>query len=959
MTEEKELIKKRGSFKGRLTAFINYLHTLTDEPLSLSDARELQLRMGKIESLYEQYDQVQLRLECIVDNSEEQFKERSDFESQYFKAIAKAQGLQNVNVETMSNMGSDGGTRASNNHKLVRLPTIQLPRFSGSYDDYLEFRDTFTSLIHNNDEIDEVNKFHYLRASLEGSAAVVIQSVEFSSSNYAVAWKLLCDRFDNKRLLIQNHVSSLFNVEAITKESSANLKRLIDQVNKNLRALESLGHFANLCKRPGCKICKRRHNTLIHAANDHHIRNENRVVSETTHLASSSTTAASDNVTLAANMSSYNKIQCDVLLSTALVKLYDKNNHEHIVRAILDSGSTSSLMTERLCRQLNLETCQVDKSIMGVNNATLRVGKTCHVHMTSLNNSFSSELQCYVLPSITSNVPGHEINISNIDIPTDISLADPTFFVPADVDILIGADLFWDLVGTRRIILGKKKPVLCETRLGWIISGPIFSHHDTIMHLNDIKCNFNKIDSSASHDLDDIRADLTRFWQLEEICSKSNYFPEERMCEEHFVANTTRLDDGRFCVRIPLKHDSSVLGNSFHRAEHCLFSLERRLTSNLELRDMYSNFMTEYKSLGHMSEYKQPEVDEKEYFIPHHGVMRDSSTSTKLRVVFNASSPTTSGVSYNDIQMIGPTVQDDLISILLRFRQHKYVLSADVEKMYRQIIVHPSDRHLQQILWRSNVAEPITKFILNTVTYGTSSAPFLATRCLKQLGIDCKDDKISEIIQHDFYVDDLLTGGNDLAEVQVIRKQVTNVLASACMPLRKWKSNNPMIDPQDVQASSFDLNIGSDEPNKLLGLSWHTDSDELCFPISSLVPNGNTKRDILSMIARIFDPLGLLAPCIINMKILLQQLWIKKLAWDEPLTDDINRHWNYIRKTLPLLNDLRVPRIVICDSCKSSELHVFSDASERAYGACIYLRSVSTSGEVMVRLLMAKSRVSY
>ncbi|XP_059055473.1 uncharacterized protein LOC131849411 [Achroia grisella] len=480
------------------------------------------------------------------------------------------------------------------------------------------------------------------------------------------------------------------------------------------------------------------------------------------------------------------------------------------------------------------------------------------------------------------------------------------------------------------------------------------------MHLNDIKCNFSKIDSSASHDLDDIRADLTRFWQLEEICSKSNYFPEERMCEEHFVANTTRLDDGRFCVRIPLKHDSSVLGNSFHRAEHCLFSLERRLTSNLELRDMYSNFMTEYKSLGHMSEYKQPEVDKKEYFIPHHGVMRDSSTSTKLRVVFNASSPTTSGVSYNDIQMIGPTVQDDLISILLRFRQHKYVLSADVEKMYRQIIVHPSDRHLQQILWRSNVAEPITKFILNTVTYGTSSAPFLATRCLKQLGINCKDDKISEIIQHDFYVDDLLTGGNDLAEVQAIRKQVTNVLASACMPLRKWKSNNPllMIDPQDVQASSFDLNIGSDEPNKLLGLSWHTDSDELCFPISSLVPNGNTKRDILSMIARIFDPLGLLAPCIINMKILLQQLWIKKLAWDEPLTDDINRHWNYIRKTLPLLNDLRVPRIVICDSCKSLELHVFSDASERAYGACIYLRSVSTSGEVMVRLLMAKSRVA-
>lgn len=242
MTTERELIKKRGSIKGRLTYFVNYLNTLDEESLSKSDARELLLRIGKIESLYEQYDEVQTQLECLVENVDEQFKERSDFESQYFKAIARAQGLQNSGSRSpsMVSINSDKGTRASN-RQLVKLPTIQLPKFSGSYDNYLEFRDTFSSLIHNNDDIDEINKFHYLRASLEGSAAVVIQSIEFSASNYAVAWQLLCDRFDNKRLLIQNHVSSLFNLDAITRESSSNLKRLIDQVNKNLRALETLG----------------------------------------------------------------------------------------------------------------------------------------------------------------------------------------------------------------------------------------------------------------------------------------------------------------------------------------------------------------------------------------------------------------------------------------------------------------------------------------------------------------------------------------------------------------------------------------------------------------------------------------------------------------------------------------------------------------------------------------------
>ncbi|XP_045539664.1 uncharacterized protein LOC123722310 [Papilio machaon] len=127
------------------------------------------------------------------------------------------------------------------NNNIVKLPTIQLPKFSGSYNNWLEFRDTFCSLIHSNDSIDNINKFHYLRASLEGTAAVVIQSIEFSAGNYLIAWNLLCDRFDNKRLLIQNHVAAIFNIETITKESNYILKRTIDTINKNIRALESLG----------------------------------------------------------------------------------------------------------------------------------------------------------------------------------------------------------------------------------------------------------------------------------------------------------------------------------------------------------------------------------------------------------------------------------------------------------------------------------------------------------------------------------------------------------------------------------------------------------------------------------------------------------------------------------------------------------------------------------------------
>ncbi|XP_045773835.1 uncharacterized protein LOC123873159 [Maniola jurtina] len=237
---EKELIKTRASFKGRLTAFCNHLKSIGDS-LNPVQVTELQLRLGKLDNLYQQFDEVQLRIECLVDDIDTVLPERIEFESTYFKVLARAQDLIAQNTETANEgLCSEKGS-SKRGSQLVKLPTIALPKFSGSFNNWLEFRDTFSSLVHSNEDISDINKFHYLRASLEGTAAIVIQSIELSAANYSVAWSLLCERFDNKRLLIQNHVSALFNIESVSQESSENLKRLIDSVNKNIRALESLG----------------------------------------------------------------------------------------------------------------------------------------------------------------------------------------------------------------------------------------------------------------------------------------------------------------------------------------------------------------------------------------------------------------------------------------------------------------------------------------------------------------------------------------------------------------------------------------------------------------------------------------------------------------------------------------------------------------------------------------------
>lgn len=630
MSEKSEILKeiydltrKRSSYKGRITIFIGYLKSFDSS--SSKDIGELVLRLSKLDSLYAQYDEIQTRLECLSEDFEQQLVEREEFESRYYKTLSQAQEILANYKKSQVPLPTDYSR--SGKQISVKLPTIQIPKFSGSLNNWLEFRDTFTSLIHDNDEIDDVNKFHYLRTSLEGAAAVVISSIEFSASNYSIAWKLLCDRFDNKQLLIQHHVASLFNIQPITRESASNLKFIMDQFNKNIRALNSLGeptkywdtllihimthkldskthreweehkgrldiekrvelqhfiefmrirtnlldtiefsrqihqtgttpndkyskvkalvtmgnkpssyirkdlcpkcsgehqlntcpeflslsndarlqllptfkvcfncfaktHFANNCRKQGCRICKRKHSVLVH------VTNKQKATVHGEHTDDVSVTPATDqnNLTLSASVSSatvdVNRRCGDVILSTALVKLYDSNNREHIGRAVLDSGSTSSLLSDKMFRLLNLPYNNIDLSVQGINNATTNINKMCNLRLQSLDDTFIRNVNCFVLPSLTDNVPSRTVNISHLKIPTNVCLADPHFYRPASVDLILGADIFWDVVGSQRINLGNHMPILCETKLGWIVSGPISNRFITSYPPKLIQCNY-------------------------------------------------------------------------------------------------------------------------------------------------------------------------------------------------------------------------------------------------------------------------------------------------------------------------------------------------------------------------------------------------------------------------------------------------------------------------------------
>lgn len=1101
-----DLKRQRGGLRGRLTQFKNYLDALDFNNTTPLQIKEIKFRMVAITDVYKNFNHVQNQIERISPQSEatNNFEYVTSFETLYFSILATAESLieSGVTGDCSTCLNSNGHVSRAN----VKLPDIKLPSFDGSFDQWLEYKNSYITMIHKRSDLDEIQKFHYLRSSLSGSALQVISALEFTASNYNHAWDLLQNRFHNTRLLVHNHLKSLFTIPSLKQESHVNIRKLIDTVLRNLRALQTLGEpteswdtiiiyliaskldsaterdweshkgsissdstrlklddllaflrnkadmldmihanqnkslterfkrthdtnvnahkqnshhshnsqvhsyvtatnkvttgkssnnnqnkragkcpschdnhalytcykFLNLsvedrikfvndkqlcrnCLRAGhsmldcqfgpCKQCSNKHNTLLHS----NLLSNSRMQNEY----SAGTPGASVPSTSRAPTNSYYSLDSDpsprpqslkpVLLCTALVNIVGRDKRVHTARILLDSGSMHSFISESFKIRLNAPTIQSNISITGVAQSVTQSNQLCELTIQSKFNDYSKSIKCFVLQRITSSLPTTNINADLLKLPVNINLADPTFHISSEIDLLIGAELFWEILEDNRIRLATG-PYLQNSKFGWLLSGPLYTNGFKENNFFQSHCNFSK-------SLDE---QLKRFWEIENVPQLSNVLThDEQLCEDLFIKTTKRESSGRFSVRIPLRESPALLGDSYNLAKNRFLSLERKLERSPVYKRLYCDFMREYEALGHMSRIHSFDVPN--FFLPHHGVLRESTT-TKLRVVFNASATTSSGKSLNDIQLPGPALQNDIFSILLRFRQHKYVACADVEKMFRQVLIQPDQRSLQLILWRHKPTDPLSVYQLNTVTYGTASAPYLSMRCIRQLALDCNDDVISRIISEDIFVDDLITGSDNYQTLLDTCEKITNVMQSGCFLLRKWTFNSDV-----TRSAPTHLFVGEHTQNKTLGIGWHNDSDELYY--TTKVDNYSSvsklnKRVMLSIISQIYDPLGLLAPTVIISKILLQKLWLSKLDWDTPVPSDIADTWNNFIATLNNLNELKIPRHVMSDYIQNKELHIFTDASQNAYGACAYTRTYNIDSPVIVKLLCAKSKVA-
>ena len=499
-------------------------------------------------------------------------------------------------------------------------------------------------------------------------------------------------------------------------------------------------------------------------------------------------------------------------------------------------------------------------------------------------------------------------------------------------------------------------PLAFETDFGWVLAGgtdscsqQITSHHVSLLSGDDI---------------------LRQFWEVEEKpMAHDALTPDERLALDHFNTQYSRMSNGRFVVPLPKKPGAQPLGESRSQAVRRFLSFERSLHSKGHFHE-FEAVINEYFQAGHAEQVPAVDLEKPThsvFYLPMHAVRKESSTTTKVRAVFDASAKSLTGVSLNDILLVGPTVTSPLIDVLLRFRFHHIALTTDISRMYRAVALTQSDQDLHRFVWRKDPSEPLKDYRMTRVTFGVSASSFVANMCVKQNAIDfiSKYPFATRVVDESFYVDDGLTGADSVDKAIEVHNQLQSLFSEGGFLLHKWNSSElrvlQHIKPELRDSQSVHPMPDTKEYMKTLGIEWNTGVDHFPLAISDLPHLDNlTKRTLVSDIAKTFDVLGWVSPTIIKAKIFLQKLWEERIDWDDPVPPAIHEAWSQWRAELNLLSERHIPRCYFPKDAKivSVQLHGFSDASEQAYVGVVYLRMVDSTGGVHTSLVMSKTKVA-
>ncbi|XP_067205356.1 uncharacterized protein [Linepithema humile] len=554
-----------------------------------------------VSDLWEAFNDVQSAIEELETeeaNEPIHHEERGEFERRYFAVTVQLETLIDTKIAVARPPHS---SRQSDNTISVQNLREGTPIYQGrSYKQWIPFRNMFLSMIHENPILPNVQKMQYLMSALTNEAKDVISSLEASDANYPEAWKMLKERYDDDSLIIQKHVKALFEQPALLKENHLELRQLLDNDDLLIHLVTSkLDHITNKEWETTIKkgeiptfnqltdfLSQRCRALEASSRSQRSTLTTQKVVKQPEFDITKTSTPQEKEHIVATSVNHASVSQSrQVILATAIVNVVDASGALKPCRALLDNGSQSCFITSKCVKKLGIKQYATNIPIFGLGELSTRT---------------------------------HGL----AKIPDGITLADPEFNRSSEVELLLGAEIFLDLLCIGKIKLSSEQPVWQKTLLGWVVSG-------NLMLLEEPK-NVTICNLSINEQLN---TNLARFWQIERAERQNTRTPEERICEGHFAQTYKRNSEGRFIVTLPTRDEVlRTLGESKDIALNRFRILERKLSRDAKLKEEYTDFIHEYQSLQHLRELTMNTSSIQDtslhYYLPHHCVIKETSSTT-------------------------------------------------------------------------------------------------------------------------------------------------------------------------------------------------------------------------------------------------------------------------------------------------------------------------------------------
>ena len=655
-------------------------------------------------------------------------------------------------------------------------------------------------------------------------------------------------------------------------------------------------------------------------------------------------------------------------------------DRKKLIRCTFDSCSNISILRRSVAYDLQLdEGKDYDLTFSGSGGVecTFKNNKKVYFRLQHFRNEYmTDEIEGITLPQVSANAdritidPKQFNHLKDItDFTEELPQTAKQFKKNGEVDLLLGLPYYMRVAceGASTGTFGPPEPMALHTKLGSCVTMATnyqhSYHHQTIMN-PDITL-LTRLDVLGITDSPDENNDVTYEENQAKVIIRENtsYDPQKK---EYTTVLPWKLDEeGK-----PAKIQETNKNQAYATGNQWMKKLERR---DEELLTAWIKTYQDMIDGGHSEKVPQEEMDVKNcHYIQTFAVEQPNKPTHPVRLVFAANQKQKgSGKSLNEHLLTGPNNLTDLIKLVLQFRLYPYVFNLDVSRMFFRTKVAVEDRDYLRF-FALKKEEGKYKFEAHRMTsypFGLSSSPFVCTFMLRMHAEKfLKDEKLAEAAKQiiaQTYMDDILAGHQTEDGLLNLVKGMRTILEAASLPTHKYVSNSTKA----LQAFPEEC-ISKKENVSVLGTIWSTKDDVLTYNLitptaqeedeKTTTPNSTTatKRVILSTLARLFDPQGLVAPYVLILKLLLQKCWKEKKDWDEEPNDETQKSFDDFTRDLPLLEKITLKRCLLpSPKSKLVEICTFADASEDAYGCVVYAIAEDENQNRTSTLIFSKTRV--